>query len=171
MTQIFLGGHVESSSSNCTEMKHFPDSLLSFFSREFLSELWFSLKMSFGLGFSRPYEDWGWLFSSQLFFFGFYFLASFLAWTTWPVSFHRAQLFLWTGEFLVLMSYLLLPSVDFSWPFFFFSFIRYLLNFVKPCGQHCHDIFPQHIIYQYPLNTNSLAGIFIGQNVSNPDNF
>lgn len=53
---------------------------------------------------------------------------------------------------------------------FFLSLFRYLLCLVKAPGQHCH-IFPYHLMYQYPLNTNSLVGIFIGQNnVSNPGN-
>lgn len=53
--------------------------LLNCFSREFLSELCLSPKMSFGLGFSWVSEDWGWLLSSWVYptFFLFFFLSFF----------------------------------------------------------------------------------------------
>lgn len=117
-TETFLKGLVESPSSNYTKMKHFLDSLLNAFSREFVSELSFSPKMSFGLDCSRVSKDLGSLHSLQIFFLSFFLLVSLLTWTSWPVFFHRAQLFLQTEELLILqVSCLLLLSVVFSLTF------------------------------------------------------
>lgn len=149
-------------------MKHFPDSLLSFFSREFLSELWFFSQNVFWPGFLQSL--WGLRMTFQ---FTDHFLHFFFFWLAFLPE--PLDLFLSTADSpdrrvprsSCVMSSASLCRFQLT---FFLSLIRYLLCFVKAHGQHCHGIFPYHIMHQYLLYTNSLSGIFIGQkNLSNTD--
>lgn len=119
---------MESSSSNYMEMKHFSGSLLSFFGREFLSVLWFSLKMSFGLGFSRVYEDWGWLLSSQIFLFPFF--SGCLSCLNHLTCFFPQSIVLSPDRRVPHSSCVLSSAsfLDFSWPFSFFIQVSLMLG-------------------------------------------